>query len=230
MTNLVITTLYEHEDFVVINKPIDVAMHDAQNGIISVYSKQRPQCKWFLVHRLDTQTSGCLILAKSSDSAATIARLFAKRSIEKYYLALSNKTPKKKQGLIRGDMKKARSGSYMLTKTSQNPAITQFFSKSVGNGIRGFICKPHSGKTHQIRVALKSIGASILGDMRYGASPSDRMYLHSYGLCFSYKGESLNIFCLPDIGEYFSEAIWPEQWLKPNALSWPKLKLQTVQE
>jgi tRNA pseudouridine32 synthase/23S rRNA pseudouridine746 synthase len=222
--NIHIPIVFEHADFVVINKPAGIVMHDAKYGIIALFSIQYPDIKWHLVHRLDTETSGCLLLAKSSLAAAAMSQLFAERSIDKYYLAISDKIPKKKQGLVKGDMKKARGGNLMLTSSNENPAITQFFSASLRAGLRAFICKPHTGKTHQIRVALKSLGSSILGDARYGKSAADRMYLHSFALCFSYQGEHIEVYCPPADGRLFTDLVWPESWSTPQTLPWPPIK------
>jgi tRNA pseudouridine32 synthase/23S rRNA pseudouridine746 synthase len=234
MNNLPASTpipiVYEHADFVVIDKPAGIVMHDAKCGIISLFSSQHPDIKWHLVHRLDTETSGCLLLAKSSRAAAAISTLFAERAINKYYLAISDKLPKKKQGLVKGDMKKARDGKLMLTNFNENPAITQFFSTSLKAGARAFICKPHTGKTHQIRVALKSLGSPILGDSRYGKSAADRMYLHSFALCFSYQGENIEVYCPPVKGTLFTDLTWPESWSSPQTLPWPTVKAFRINE
>ena len=126
-----------------------------------VAAEKALQCKLYSVHRLDKMTSGLLLLAKSPQIAAQLTALFTTHQIQKYYLAISDKKPKKKQGLIKGGMQKSRRGMWKLTKEKNNLAITQFFSYSLGNGKRLFVIKPHSGKTHQIRVALKSIGSAI---------------------------------------------------------------------
>ena len=67
-------------------------------------------------------------------------------------------------------MAKSRRGMFKLMRTLHNPAITQFFSYSTGSKQRLYLLKPHSGKTHQLRVALNSIGASIFGDPLYTSS------------------------------------------------------------
>lgn len=219
-----LSVLFEHPEFVVIDKPAGLAMHDPLHGVVTLFSQQQPHIKWHLVHRLDTETSGCLILAKSPSSAAKMSQLFADRNIHKYYLAISDKAPKKKQGLVKGDMKKARNGSLMLTSTHDKPAVTQFFSCSLKAGLRGFICKPHTGKTHQIRVALKSLGSPILGDQRYGKSVSERMYLHSFALCFGWEGEQIEVYCPPSDGALFTNLLWPDAWKTPQQLPWPAIK------
>lgn len=226
MTKLAQTDLsivFEHADFAVVDKPVGLAMHDAKDGIIARMRRQYPAHTWYLVHRLDTGTSGCLLLAKHKQAAAILSGLFARRSIQKYYLAISDKQPKKKQGLIKGDMKKARGGSLMLSKTLENPAVTQYFSRSIGPGLRVFLCKPHTGKTHQIRVALKSQGAPILGDARYGGTAAARMHLHSFALKFIYLNAPIEVTHLSPEDEAFKAKSLDSSWLTPWQLSWPTI-------
>ena len=177
------------------------------------------------VHRLDRITSGLIVIARSQAVAAALGAAFAVREVEKYYLALSAGKPAKKQGLIRGDMEKGRGGAWRLCKTVLNPAVTQFFSHSLAPGRRLFLLRPHSGKTHQLRVALKSLGAPILGDALYGGADADRGYLHAYALSFPLDGERLQFVCAPDQGLLFSDAALHDylQQQPPWTLPWPAL-------
>jgi len=84
----------------------------------------------------------------------------------------------------------ARNGSWKLLRSVENPAVTQFFSFGLTPGLRLYLLKPHTGKTHQLRVALKSLGVPLLGDTRYGADKSDRAYLHAWQLAFELDGKS----------------------------------------
>ena len=131
--------------------------------------------------------------------------MFQKHLIEKYYLAISDTKPHKKQGLIVGDMKKSRNSAWKLTRTKENPAKTRFYSFSIANGKRLFLLRPFSGKTHQLRVAMKSIGSPILGDSLYKGSNSDRAYLHAYAVKFSLFGQDYQFTNLPETGIHFSE-------------------------
>jgi tRNA pseudouridine32 synthase/23S rRNA pseudouridine746 synthase len=195
----------QNDDFIVINKPHGYSFHD-EDGELGLFNQLAYQLKMKIwpVHRLDRLTSGLLIVATNQAAAVQLGNLFAKRQIEKSYLALSSKKPSKKQGKISGDMKKSRSGNWMLRKTKQNPAITRFLSKSLVPGIRLFLVKPESGKTHQIRVALKSLGSPILGDIRYGGEESDRAYLHAYQLSFTWHNQRIELTCFPTDGKYFN--------------------------
>ena len=125
-----------------------------------------------------------------------------------------------------GDMKNRRGGQRILLKTTENPAITQFFSSAAKPGTRGFIVKPHSGKTHQIRVALKSIGAPILGDTLYGGEASDRLYLHAWHLQLPLSSGELAVTAPFDKGEVINEAdvqTWYNGLNAPETYPWPSL-------
>lgn len=89
-------------------------------------------------------------------------------------------------------MTKARRGAWKLTRSMRNPAITQFSSKNIG-AYRLFILHPKTGKTHQLHVALKSLGSPILGDTRYGGTQAPRLFLHASEIAFTYQGEH---FCI----------------------------------
>ena len=215
-------------DFVVVVKPAGISVHKDQEeaGFTMMLQQQLDLEQIFLVHRLDKITSGLMVFAKSTEAAKTLADQFKNREVSKYYLAISANKPKRKQGLIMGDMEKARRGGWKLVKSRQNPAVTQFFSCSLKPGFRLFLLKPTTGKTHQIRVALKSEGAPILGDNTYGGELSDRTYLHAYSLAFSYGGERYTYKSYPEQGDQFDQEaldIIKEHFDRPESLSWPKL-------
>lgn len=200
-------TLFDHDDFIVVDKPAGLSFHSENGPGVVALMEQALHVKLYSVHRLDKMTSGLLLLAKSSQAAAKLSALFEARRIEKFYLAISLRKPKKKQGWIKGDMAPSRRGSYKLLVTSNAAAITQFVSVALRPNERLFLIKPHTGKTHQIRVALKSLGAPIAGDARYAnaedAKEEERGYLHAYALKFSYEGQDLHFTCKPNFGERF---------------------------
>ena len=204
---MVLELVFENEKFIVFNKPAGLSFHSEVGEGFVVKAEKQMGIKLFSVHRLDKMTSGLLILAKSSQYANKITKLFETREIQKFYLAISVRKPKKKQGWIKGDMGAARRGSYKFLKTNDNPAITQFLSVSLRPHERFFLIKPHTGKTHQIRVALKSIGSPIAGDSRYAAveeaNKEERGYLHAYALNFMLDEEVFSFVCEPKVGERF---------------------------
>lgn len=216
------TLLFENDMFAVATKGAGVNFHSEENAGFVVQMSVQLGIPLFPVHRLDKMTSGLLILAKSSQAAAEFTRMFEERRIEKYYLAISTRKPKKKQGWIKGDMAKARRGDYKLLPSMENPAITQFISCALRPNERLFLVKPHSGKTHQIRVALKSLGSPIAGDERYAQSDEarkeDRGYLHAYALRFYFGDEEFCFVLPPEEGERFTSAeimMRLEEWSRP---------------
>ena len=218
------------QDFVVVDKPAGVNFHDEGeigSGLFNRLTGQLGLSELYPVHRLDKMTSGLILFARNKSTAQEFQRLFNEHKVEKYYLAISDKKPKKKQGLIKGDMTKSRRGMWKLLRSSENPAISQFFSYGLGSGKRLFIVKPHSGKTHQIRVALNSIGSPIIGDNTYYAqSQADRGYLHAYALRFRLNQQAFQYTLPPNSGELFLDANVQQQITAlstPWDLPWPKL-------
>ena len=230
----------EHPDFIIVDKNAGVNFHDegdigsglfsqVKGMVNSQLKKQQPNqdddVELYPVHRLDKMTSGLVIFAKTLACAQIFGELFSNHEIEKYYLAISDKKPTKKQGLIKGDMAKSRRGMFKLMRTFENPAVTQFFSYGIRNKQRLFILKPHSGKTHQLRVALSSIGCPIIGDNLYGGNPADRGYLHAYALRFTYLSIEYDFIAEPNQGDFFLQ---DNLSMKLNELSplwqlkWPK--------
>ena len=199
--------VYQTDDFIIIYKPCGLSVHKDQSkiGLTTLLAEQLGVPQVWLVHRLDKVTSGLLILALNAESAAEFFRLFAEHRIQKTYLALSNQKPKKKQGLIVGDMQKARNGAWKLCPSKENPAITRFESVSCEPNLRLFFLKPQTGKTHQLRVAMKSLGSPILGDALYGKNTEkiDRTYLHAARLQFEFKGQAFDVFTSPKEGEWW---------------------------
>lgn len=223
-----VTLLHDHPDFVVVYKPVGVTMHDEATGIVPLSSSLVNGEKLWLCHRLDDGTSGCLILAKHAEAAEVFRQLFSRREIQKFYLALTSGKPAKKQGTIAGDMKNRRAGVRILLKSRDNPAVTQFFSHSVMPGIRAAIVRPLTGQTHQIRVAMKSLGSPIVGDALYGGSDADRMYLHAFSLQFIYQDEPVHITCPPAEGSIFLQdefTRWVSAMPSPETLNWPAFRL-----
>ncbi len=191
-----------HQDFVVIHKPAGVSVHKDNEaiGLTERLAQQLGVERVWLVHRLDKMTSGLLILALNKAAAAYFYRLFEQHQIEKTYWAIAAGKPKKKQGKIIGDMKKSRNGAWKLCHSKETPAVTQFSSALLEPNLRHFVLQPKTGKTHQLRVAMKSLGCPILGDRLYGGEEADRLYLHAYQLVFDYQGQHFCIQTEPTSG------------------------------
>jgi len=229
--------IYENESFLVVDKFPGVSFHkeDDSPGLTTRIKTDLLLSQLYAIHRLDKIASGILLFAKTKRTAKELSTKFSRQDIEKYYLALSDRRPKKKQGLIQGGMQKSRRGTWKLLRSQVHPSITQFFSKSIGQGLRLFILKPRTGRTHQLRVAMKSIGAPVLGDpLYYKSSVSkegvDRGYLHAYALRLSLGEKSYSFVSVPEIGNYFMKDYFKEslaEYSRPWELNWPKIHAKT---
>lgn len=237
MLNENINIVDEQADFLIVHKPVNVGMHDevesGELGLLSLLKSQLGQTTLFPVHRLDKVTSGLVIVAKNEQANRDLSMAFQAKQVEKYYLAitrvpggkLQKKYALKKQGRIVGDIVPARKGSWKLARTYENPSITQFLSFGLVDRYRLCVVKPLTGKTHQIRVALKSVGQPIVGDVRYGGEEADRTYLHAYKLIFYFGGQQYIYMTLPLTGEIFSSQECLKQLAvlkEPELLPWPK--------
>jgi tRNA pseudouridine32 synthase/23S rRNA pseudouridine746 synthase len=140
------------------------------------------------VHRLDRVTSGILLFAKDAETAKVLSQKFRDGTITKYYCGISGKKPtKKKQGWVKGNMAQGRRKSWMLQRNDSdeknNFAETRFFTSGLSSlaeysttGPADYapqppktliLFRPHTGRTHQLRVAAKSVGLPLLGDPIY---------------------------------------------------------------
>ena len=225
-----INTLYLDEHLRAIHKPHNLAFHSEQDetGLVSRVRAAYPNESLFPIHRLDRMTSGLMIFARSQESNRALSELLAAKQVEKYYLAVSGRKPAKKQGTIIGDMKKGRGGSYLLSRDTGNPAVTRFFNKPLEldeKKVWLFVLKPETGKTHQLRVAMKSMGCAILGDARYGQDQADRGYLHAYKMRFELFGQRYELVDEDFCGDRFdlqkvSDSL--EDFTSPERLPWSK--------
>ncbi|MCB1171354.1 MAG: hypothetical protein KDK25_13500 [Leptospiraceae bacterium] len=229
--------IQETEDFAAFYKPAGlVFFEDSQQT--DFLDEMRALCsdqanRLFPVHRLDKVTSGVLLCAKGRKNANLLGNEFRFNRAEKVYVALSARPGFKKAGMIVGDMEKSRRGSYKLLRSRDNPARTSFISQSLQDqrpGLRLMWVRPITGKTHQIRVALKSVGFAILGDPLYNAfsdaRQEDRTYLHALALKFELNGKQFTLHQLPLEGEEFLNPLCLESIKEirdPYSLDYPGL-------
>lgn len=182
-----ITTLFEDDHLLIINKPADIP---SSKRILSELLNQSV----LLVHRLDKPTSGVLILAKTTHAQSQIEELFYKQEIEKTYIAITHGRMSDRKGLIEKPLKikkRYEGGVIYMTTIQGKKAITHWEKAFSSKTETLFILKPISGKTHQLRVHLESIGHPILGDPVYKdkqTSPynAERLMLHSRKVVFTH--------------------------------------------
>lgn len=217
--------LLETPHVIIVHKPPGIQFHNNEQslGVCNLLRRQllaqngmQENFRLYPVHRLDAMTSGCLMFAKHRDAARELASSFRSTDgVAKYYVALSRRKPSRKSGSIIGDMERSRRGAWKLMRTRTNPAITRFVSTTMSDEYhenqtptRVFLLKPVTGKTHQIRVALKSLGSPVAGDVRYAdagqAKLEERGYLHCAALRTRLYGEVIQVKCAPDNGKSFT--------------------------
>ena len=172
-------TLYEDDDVMVLNKPMGLAVQGGSgttrhlDGMLDVLRRrdgQRPR----LVHRLDKDTSGCLLVAKTRFAAAALAKTFRSRSARKIYWALVPGVPKPKQGRISTYLAKEEREEDSIMRVAKHGeegashAITYYaVVETAANKLAWLSLKPVTGRTHQLRVQMAHIGHPIVGDPKY---------------------------------------------------------------
>jgi 23S rRNA pseudouridine955/2504/2580 synthase len=170
--------LYEDEEVLALNKPSGLAV---QGGTKTTKHVDRLLGAWGeglerprLVHRLDRDTSGVLLLGKSPSAAARLAGAFAKRRAKKTYWAVVVGNPKPEQGVIDLPLVKKGVGDRELVVPADpkefgaEPAETEYMTISrAGHRAAWMALRPHTGRTHQLRAHMKAIGFPILGDPKY---------------------------------------------------------------
>lgn len=199
-----LNVLYEDDDLIVINKPAGLVIHPGAgqrehtlvNALLHYFpklsgigGKERPG----IVHRLDKETSGCLVVARTDEAHRGLSAQFASRSVEKIYLALVAGKLRKRSGVIEeriGRHPKDRKRMSVEAKRGRT-AKTEYRLINSSEEISLVECRLHSGRTHQIRVHLHHLGHPVLGDKIYGgrfARSFPRQMLHAWKLGFEHPG------------------------------------------
>lgn len=198
--------IFKNHDMIVINKPAGLATQGGTNvkislddmlGCLQFDSEDRPK----LVHRLDRDTSGVLLLARRSAAAAHMAALFKSKQTEKIYWAVLAGVPKEKEGKISNKIMKAPSGAgkEKVQSDEDGKLATTFFRvlASAGKDFSLVELIPITGRTHQLRVHMAEAGTPILGDGKYGGKAActnpvnKKMHLHARNLTFIYEDKPL---------------------------------------
>lgn len=143
-----------------------------------------------LVHRLDRDTSGVLLLARSAESARKLGDMFAGHEMQKTYYAITCGVPQAQKGRINAPLAKGTSGGdverMMVDDSAGKPAITDYHVLAQNaDGTAALVAfLPQSGRMHQIRVHAAHIGVPLLGDVKYGGAKASRLFLHAKSLDF----------------------------------------------
>jgi 23S rRNA pseudouridine1911/1915/1917 synthase len=203
--------LFEDRDLIVINKPAGLVVHPAAGNrdgtlvnallhrceeLSGVGGVERPG----IVHRLDKDTTGCLVAAKNDAAHQSLVRQFAGRSVSKIYLALVNGHFSKKSGVVDAPI-----GRHPVHRQKMAVVERGRSAKTSWRVLRELAegslveCTLHTGRTHQIRVHLKHLGHPLLGDETYGKRGKFlRQMLHAWKLAFTHpRTEKLVSFQSP---------------------------------
>lgn len=209
-TDVDLPILYEDDDVIVVNKPSGLLTH-AKGGLSdepTVAEIIRPKTLFAtdtdrpgIVHRLDRDTSGLLIIAKNPESAAHLQRQFAERTAKKTYIAITDGKPKLNAAKI--DLPIGRNPSAPSTfriDPNGKPAQTTYHVLAENDTQSLVELKPTTGRTHQLRVHLAHLNAPILGDRVYGKSSDCRMMLHAQKLEITLPSGERKVFeaAIPD--------------------------------
>tara|TARA_X000000950_G_scaffold42027_2_gene46236 strand:- start:16465 stop:17130 length:666 start_codon:yes stop_codon:yes gene_type:complete len=154
------------------------------------------------IHRLDRPTSGIVLFAKTSKSLSRMNELFKNKKVQKTYYAVTEEMPNKAKGVIISLLKKnqKQNKSYITKSDDGKKSELEYeFAQKLQNYFLIRV-KPKTGRHHQIRVQLSSIGCKIKGDIKYGAKRSNEdksICLHSYCMSFVHpvKNELINLNC-----------------------------------
>lgn len=181
--------IYECKQFIAINKPYGVAVQGGSKITLSIdhalnYLNTKSANSYKLVHRLDKDTSGILLVAKGYENAATLTKAFKDRLLEKYYLAVLCGKPKNNTGLIENRIGKVKSGINEIVEVHDQGdlAITNYNIIKSAKNLSLVEYRPETGRTHQLRVHSKFLGCPILGDKKYNGLNHYRLMLHAYKL------------------------------------------------
>lgn len=206
LEKLGIEIIHRHSDFLVIYKPAGILVHppSAKSDVLCVTDWVVGLCKETqyvgyvdrpgIVHRLDKDTSGLLLIALSNQAHAKLSQLFKQRAIQKTYLAVVKGHPEKtgtvdlalgRHPVVRNKIAPLKNG---------RPSVSHYTVVDYFEDTTLVEVKPVTGRTHQIRVHLAAIGHPLIGDTTYGTASKliNRHALHAQKLAFEYDGQLLS--------------------------------------
>jgi 23S rRNA pseudouridine955/2504/2580 synthase len=223
--------LYEDDRLLVVDKPSGLAVHGGSGlsfGLIETLRLQRPDTAMELVHRLDRDTSGCLILSKRRSTLRDLHGALRDNAVDKRYLALLAGTLPRAEILVDAPLLKntVRSGERVVRVDAAEgkPARTVFRRLRQFGGATLVEVRLLTGRTHQIRVHAAHLGAPVAGDEKYGSDEANRrfralglkrLFLHAATLTFraDYMAEPLRVEApLPETLEAIIRALEGESW------------------
>lgn len=219
--------LFEDESLLIINKAAGIAVHSGsgvQSGIIEGLRQLRPECRFLdLAHRIDRDTSGCLLIAKKRSALRSLHEQFRNDTIRKSYLALlSGQWTRKKLVVNQPLQKNVNKGGERIVVINQQgkESETLFRRLKLFNDATLVQVTPKTGRTHQIRVHAAYLGHPIIGDDRYGLADSNKafrnrgykhMFLHAETLEFQHPASERTVSVTAPLPPHFLDFIAHEK-------------------
>lgn len=204
--NEVLPILYEDDDVVVINKPAGVLTHPkgsiTEEFSVAEFMKSRStfppeDARPGIVHRLDRDTSGVMIAAKTPEALSFLAKQFADRKAKKTYIAIAQGAPKLEEAMIDAPIARhPKAPSTFRVSPEGKSAQTHYKVLAIRDNLSLLELKPVTGRTHQLRVHLEYIGTPILGDRVYGKE-AERLFLHAAALEITLPNRTRTTFTAP---------------------------------
>ena len=200
--------IYEDPAIIALNKPSGLSsqggrgQHKTLDDLLTAFARsngKRPD----LIHRLDRDTSGVILAAKTKPAASFLGKAMMARKFKKIYLALVAAPPEPKDGVIEAALRRDEQGreAYMRVCASDHAdaeaAVSRYRTVAIGEGSALLELRPQTGRMHQLRVHLAHIERPILGDIRYGGglmangAPVPRLMLHARALEFPHPDGGL---------------------------------------
>ena len=189
--------IFQNNNFLVINKWSDIATQGGSKVNVSIdHIIKNINPDYRLVHRLDKETSGLLLISKNLKYARYFSSLFKQKLITKFYIALCEGSPKNKNSKVHLNIKNK---NQEIEKT-----ITNYSVIGLKNNITQILYNPETGKTHQLRKVSKNLGCSIIGDKKYNINSRytrEKLMLHAFALKFTIYEEKFSF--ISELPNYF---------------------------
>ena len=224
-TEIPLEIVYEDEDVLVINKPKGLVVHPAAghqedtlvNGLLFARADQlsgiNGELRPGIVHRIDKDTSGLLAVAKNDLAHTVLASQLKDHSMARTYEAIVCGSFKEDSGTVDAPIGRHSSDRKKMCVTQRNgkPAVTHWEVVARYRDYTHIRCRLETGRTHQIRVHMASIGHPILGDTVYGHKKpelgQDSQCLHAGILCFAHPRDGRPVMVMADLPDYFKEVL-----------------------
>ena len=185
--------LYQNDDFIILNKWTGIATQGGSKINISIDDIiKNISNDYNLVHRLDRETSGLLIIAKDLQTTKYFGKLFKEQMISKIYIATCQGIPKNNESIINLSIKDKKD------PTKSSISITGYKVFQSKNNLSNIIFFPKTGKTHQIRIVAKHLGCPIVGDTKYNIQNKynfEKLKLHAFSIRFLFNDDLFEFTC-----------------------------------